>query len=239
VNRIVRKVRPIQSNEYTINRESYYKPVYEALSNEHLDELIDDIRQHCPMETDFEKAKRPTILSLQLQTMSFGVTRREFHPAPEEDITRCVEEDYPRWLERCREHLGQAHKLLGMAEYNMSLKIELANKGTRPALDLQIAFRTHGDIGILPNREGEASESMGSVALPFSLPKAPAAPQGEWKTYNPLDHFGSLHNRGFDPLGSKIPCRSLHVPLTKTVRAMCSHGSILSDNVWGYRVSSQ
>ena len=37
----------------------------------------------------------------------------------------------------------------------------------------------------------------------------------------------------------KIPCRSLQISLNKNVRAMCSHGSILSDNLWGYRVSSQ
>jgi hypothetical protein len=33
--------------------------------------------------------------------------------------------------------------------------------------------------------------------------------------------------------------RSLHVPLNKNVRDICSHGSILSDYLWGYRVSSQ
>jgi len=46
-------------------------------------------------------------------------------------------------------------------------------------------------------------------------------------------------NTSSQSLNSKIPCRSLHVSPTKTVRAMWSHGSILSDNLWGYRVSSQ
>jgi hypothetical protein len=180
-------------------------PVYEALSDEHLDELIHAVRQHWPVETDFEKAKRPSILSQQLQTISLGVTRREFHPAPEEDIIRYVEEDYPGWLEKCREHLGQAHKLLGMPEYDISFIVELANQGTRPALDLQISFRVHGDVRILPNCGGEASRFVGSIALPFSLPKAPKAPQGEWKTYNPLDYLGGLHNRSFDHLAHSFP----------------------------------
>ena len=37
----------------------------------------------------------------------------------------------------------------------------------------------------------------------------------------------------------KIPCRSLHISLTKSVRVVCLQGSILSENLGGYRVSSQ
>jgi hypothetical protein len=32
---------------------------------------------------------------------------------------------------------------------------------------------------------------------------------------------------------------SLHISLTKSGRVVCLHGSILSENLWGYRVSSQ
>ena len=37
----------------------------------------------------------------------------------------------------------------------------------------------------------------------------------------------------------KIPCRSLHISLTKSGRVVCLHGSILSENLSAYRVSSQ
>ena len=38
---------------------------------------------------------------------------------------------------------------------------------------------------------------------------------------------------------SKIPCRPLHISPTKSVRATCSHGAILNENLAGYRVTSQ
>lgn len=192
-------------------------PIYQALSDEQLDELMDILRQYNPIETDFEKSKRSSSL-YNLPGPSFGVTRREFHSATSEEIALYREEEYPNWIEACRERLMEAHKMLGTAECGLGLAIELTNQGTRPALDLQIAFETHGAVQIMPGGDDEESRFMELFVPPFSLPKAPVAPQGEWKTYNPFDFAADRRSLGYRDLISPPVPRTFETVLREQQR---------------------
>jgi hypothetical protein len=176
-------------------------PAYEPLSDNELDELIDGIRQLNPIETNFERAKQRTNEAV-IQHVGRGVFQRQFYPAKQEDISRYIENDYPNWIENCRERLAEAHRFLGLPDYGLRLRVKLSNHGTRPALDLQLSFRANGSIGIMPNdrdeAEDEASWFTEHVASGFSLAEAPSAPQGEWRTVGPLASIMGLRDHNLD-----------------------------------------
>lgn len=174
-------------------------PVYQPLSSQEIDDLINDVKQRNPIETDFERARRRTSLNF-IHDLSVSAIGRQFHPAAQEDITQYLEEYYPNWIEQCRERLADAHNILGLNDYCLNLQVELANKGTRPAQDLQLSIRARGDVCVMPDNEEETERFMDYAAPLFSLTKAPSAPQGEWRTHDPFASFMGLHNRHLDHL---------------------------------------
>lgn len=177
-------------------------PVYEPLCDDQLGELMALWAEWNPIETNFERAKASR-LATGIQAVSLGLGHRKFQAASEDEIEQYRNERYPAWLERCREELSLAHKSYSYIEQSIAISVELENRGTRPAEDLQITFTAKGGLAIMPNSsiEGEEGEEDEIDRAPsFDLPTSPAAPQGKWVT---IDPFRSMLDRQYTP-GSSL-----------------------------------
>ncbi len=182
-------------------------PVYAALTDAELDELVKDLSERHPIETNFEKAKDCTHWGIAGSLP--GVLQREFNPAPENKVEQYVNTDYPAWLERCRELMAGAHERFNWLEQQFFLSFQIANEGTRPAGDFLISFNTQGPLLVMPDDSNDEDGEDASNYTSLVLPGAPEAPQGEWKTVSSLGRLADM-NRGF--LGNDQSFLASHRP---------------------------
>lgn len=171
-------------------------PIFEPLTDDQLKELMQAIQARHPIETNFERARTSAIMG-SMHTAMLGLSRREFRCAPKLDIEHYREESYPACLIKCQEQLASAHEHLNFQAQELTLEIELENRGTRPADDLQITFTARGDAEIMPDPSdvmdyGEDDEET-PVQADFGLFKPPTAPQGEWITVDPFQGLFGRH----------------------------------------------
>ncbi|MCY4302255.1 MAG: PIN domain-containing protein [Aestuariivita sp.] len=145
-------------------------PIYKPLSESESDQLIEAIRNRYPIETDFERARKNTSPG-RIRELSSAIPQSRFIPAPQKDISRYIEEHYPNWIKKCRELLDTAHNCIGLTYYGLRLSIELSNKGTRPAHDLQLRFKTNGNIGIMPGDDEETAQFLKTQGRTFLPPE--------------------------------------------------------------------
>lgn len=175
-------------------------PFFEPLTDGQLEGLMQIIQERHPIETNFERA-RTSALNRSMQTGMIGLSRREFRNASESDIEQYREDSYPAWLIKCQKQLSSAHEHLNLQAQQLTLEIELENRGTRPANDLQITFSAKGDAEIMPDpsdlMDYEEDDEETPKQAGFNLLKPPTAPQGKWITVDP---FGGMLGRHFsDP----------------------------------------
>ena len=191
-------------------------PIYEALSDQQVSEFMKAIKTRYPMENNFERA-RNLQPSNRIEVSALKLLYREFCVASEADIERYEQEDYPNWLEQCRRYLTMAHDKLSIDAQRMALSFELINRGTRPAKDLLITFKTSGAIRILQNDNQDNADEGRKVEPSFSLPAMPKAPQGEWKAFDLLGSMLDAHYHNPDTLTPYVP-QTLRDALEETRR---------------------
>ena len=172
--------------------------IYSPLNEEEVSRCMDLIERKFPVETEFNHRGRirPTVT---LGRQSY------FEPASEEDIRNYQENEYPKWLDACREWLIGIHELLQRKEGSPRFTFEVANIGSRPGNDALLIIRAKGNFTICPppyiTDEFEEPEEMN-----LHVPSPPKPPQGRWQS-----SFGSLMRMfaGLDTLGT-IP--SINTP---------------------------
>ena len=167
-------------------------PLFEPMADDELEELMQAVQNHHPIETNFERARSPRLMGA-MHSAVLGLSRREFRSASEADIEQYREKAYPEWLVKCQEQLASAHENLNFQAQQLTFCIDLENRGTRPADDLQITFTAKGDIAIMPDpsdiMDDEEIDEVAPRNADFSLLAPPTAPQGKWET---IDPFGGL-----------------------------------------------
>ena len=179
-------------------------PIYEPMTEDQIEELMQLWTAQHPIETNFERAK-DSLLASTIPAVALGLSRREFRPASETDIAQYKEDQYPAWQERCRQKLSEAHLFFSHIEQSLTLDVELCNQGTRPADDLQITFSIVGGLSVMPDPASEAEEADEDEARDvqsFDLPPPPEAPQGKWVT---IDPFGSMLGRNYGAIDPFAP----------------------------------
>lgn len=145
---------------------------YEELSAEEINLLLTKLQEKYPVENDFgspEKTPRPpTLITMRIT---------EFQSAKTEDIKTYQDEQYPKWLERCRTFFEQIHHTLNRYAQHPVICFKAENTGTRPAAQSLIRFEAVGDINILP-----APDDEGDTATKKSpqIPSPPPPPRGKW-----------------------------------------------------------
>ena len=163
--------------------------VYEPLSEDDISECIRILENRFPMETEFN-IKEPRSASI------LGPLYR-FEPASDEDIAKYKDRDYPGWLEECRNVLANLHEAL---QRRPEFEFTAANKGTRPGNDTLVVIKASGQFKIGPSPH-EEEESEGNGLDKAKIPRPPAPPRGQWRSYHSsLDWLASTRRIEFPSL---------------------------------------
>ena len=169
---------------------------------------MDLLERRFPIETEFNHRDpvHPPIIS----TAVFG-QRSYFEPASEEAIRNYRENEYPEWLDDCREWLTGVHDTLQRKEGIPFFTFEVTNVGSRPGKDALVVVRAKGDFKICPPPfEEDEPEETEKTDLHF--PSPPKPPQGRWQLSNTSlsRMFEGLNTLGRYPL---VDIPSLTAPL--------------------------
>jgi len=154
---------------------------YDELSYQDIERLISELRSTVPIANDFGSPQTVPQPDTRRAESIRGVTVNEFRPASEKEIEQYRNEQYPAWLDKCREYLEKLHTRLYWHAERPTVNFELANRGTRPAINCLVSISARGDLQILPpqNEEADENEYIRPVRR-IGLPKPPNAPMGKW-----------------------------------------------------------
>ena len=153
--------------------------VFEALSDNDVDDLIEQISRHFPMEDDFEVPK-PQREEIALRAARIVGTQWAYTPASSNAISQYTEGDYPEWINHCRGVLSNLHHALQSEEGQPFFTLAAYNEGTRPGSDVLIQISALGDFWVCPPTDPE-DETESPLRTDFDLPPDP--PKGQW---NPI-----------------------------------------------------
>ena len=178
--------------------------IFTPLTTEEISNLINKIIVNIPSSTDFGP-KEPS--NENEQTTSFLHSRigmkREFVPATDDQINNYRDNEYPAWLESCKDNLSNCHEIFNASLTPPRVTISLCNIGTRPAEDVLITFSTKGNFLISPPPYKESDDENDYIPSP-SLPLPPTPPKSKWVTrdfFSPtrgLDYTRMGLNNGID-----------------------------------------
>ena len=160
----------------------------------------------------------------------------EYIPASEVEIQRYVHQEYPQWIDACRECLASLHEELQSRISLPSFSFIVANDGKRPGDSVLIVLECRGNFDIQPRSQ---RGPYGADAPKGRLPKPPKPPKGEWTTRESQIRASSFLGLGqywndlmLDPLSfpsfspgiSSVPVRS--VPVRDPEGIFYKHGAI-------------
>ena len=162
---------------------------FEPLTDQQVGELMQRLKDHFPLETDFgsrepaERAVKQTGLNVLLGT------KEVFTPATDEEIAEYRDEAYPQWLLACEDVLRNHHRTLQREVPLLEFSFLAANVGTRPATDALLTIEARGRFWIRPpppeddDEEQDGKEHDLESAKPDVLPRPPVAPCGQWQRW--------------------------------------------------------
>ena len=181
--------------------------IYRPLTEDDVSHCMNLIEDNFPIETEFNR--RDLILPPHITMPRLG-RQPQYKPASEEVINNYRENEYPEWLDDCREWLTGVHELLQRKEGLPFFRFEVANVGSRPGKDALVVIRAKGDFKVCPPPYGE-DEPEETEETDLSIPSPPRPPRGRWQSSNT-----SLSRMlgGFNYLGgpSLLDLPSLAVP---------------------------
>ena len=153
---------------------------FERLSDGQVAELMQCLKDHFPLETDFggrepEVRRTPPAIT----NLFMGITR-EYIPATDEAIADYRDVQYPRWLNSCEERLRHHHWLLQRDGPELGFTFVATNRGTRPAVDALITIAAQGDLLVKPP-SADAEDLPDGAHPDVTLPEPPTPPRGRWR----------------------------------------------------------
>ena len=172
---------------------------FEALTDTHVDALMQRLTSRFPLATDFgpeDSAEPPPTLTIADQL--FGA-KPTFVPATDEEIKNYQDVAYPKWLESCEEMLRTHHQTLQRDIREPEFTFLAENNGTRPATDVLITIEARGGFMIEPpppdNREVDQEfQNDPEYSLKDRLlPEPPKAPRGRWQRTSGMYSRDALH----------------------------------------------
>ena len=146
--------------------------IFEPLSEQAVNALVQRIAENLPVATDFPKSPPPR----EDNSTTVGI----FHLPTDREIAKYKEQDYPEWLEKCRAALSNIHTDLQREAGPPAFSLSISNEGTRPGKDTLVNIIAEGNFEISPPPFGSASE--GAFQEGPSLPYPPQPPRGRWSS---------------------------------------------------------
>ena len=144
---------------------------YRALNREEIQELINDVRNLCPIATDFGEKEKFAKAS------NFGFSQL-WKPVTQAAIDE-YNEAYENWLGDIEEALQGIHHRLNAAVDPGGVIVEIANIGSRPGRDALIEIEARGEFKLRVPPSSEDDDDPEALKPP---PAPPVPPTGQWVT---------------------------------------------------------
>ena len=157
---------------------------YRALNREEIQELINDVRNLCPIATDFGEKEKFAKAS------NFGFSQL-WKPVTQAAIDE-YNEAYENWLGDIEEALQGIHHRLNAAVDPGGVIVEIANIGSRPGRDALIEIEARGEFKLRVPPSSEDDDDPEALKPP---PAPPVPPTGQWVTARISDD-GSVREIG-------------------------------------------
>jgi hypothetical protein len=154
--------------------------VAKPLPTSTIDQLMQSLETRCPPHDDW---------SVPTDAVRPDGAKITFEPASAEAIQRYSLEEYPEWLEACRDVFERLHEGQIEWEDDLTVSFGVSNVGNRPAINMKVAFEARGDVQIKrPSSDDDLltvrKERKTAQPLP-SLPKPPKPPEPTRKVVMP------------------------------------------------------
>jgi len=196
--RVKRELELLQQNYPKIvvekKKREFKKDYYSRLKPSETESLMEKIRTHIPMATNFEQTEADKARASSIDVL---IHRQRFKPATEEQIEEYKEKIFPRWLERCQEKLEKLHSELNKTIGFPTSSISMENIGGQPAKDVLVKLYPRGNFSIMGIGKSE-SENDDDSKVDLDLPTPPSPPRGVW------------HKLTIDPFSNNFVPNDLH-----------------------------
>ena len=161
--------------------------VYSRLTEDDVAALVDLLRERFPPAEEFGSRERKVRHGPGVVGRALGVTEI-YTPVSDEAIARYLDEDYPKWIEKCEDIFIALHDTLQTREQTLILSFGATNFGTRPAKDVLVQIETRGAVKVCVPFEDDEEDSEEETLTRLGLPSPPPPPCGQWKLApSPLD----------------------------------------------------
>ena len=155
---------------------------YGTLTENELDELLNDVKRCYPMKTHFsEKALESTfnhLTGISAVHSAFGYNRK-FIPPSVDKIEKYQNDEYPAWIDKVKKYLLSLPNKFEESTRSLSFSIIISNNGNVPAENTIVEFKAIGDIFFKPpSKDDEGNEKNDALIFP----SPPKPPEGRWVT---------------------------------------------------------
>ena len=180
-NELLRKSEPIievrclcDNGNDLVTLEADY-PLYEPLTKQEVEGLIDQLKRKHPVVTDFDNDQikdGPTRLSLGDMSNISILGNPSF-----EAIANYQEREYPEWLSKCRDALVRLHKTLQWEVEWPCVRFTMKNEGNRPGNNVLVEFIAKGDFKLFPAKADAPDLHIEEENTDLRLPLPPEPPR--------------------------------------------------------------
>ena len=143
--------------------------VFEPLSEEDLEDLVQQLSNHFPMENNFGPLE---VREEEEPDGALGMigARRVCTPASSDAISKYTDIDYPAWIDDCESVLLNLHKVLQFEAGQPTFTIAAYNEGTRPGASALVEITACGNFWICPPPDPEDDDETEQPKRPVLDP---------------------------------------------------------------------
>lgn len=156
------KVECIDNKGDNLKQIDFTTHYYAALTTKEVDALIEELQETFPIKVDFSK---PDGVQNQFNLLGYS-------PPSESRINEYKNEDYPSWLDRCRELFLVIHSHFQKNTDKPTFSFLIKNEGSRPGKDVLVEIEAFGNIDVMPILDGNDDNLiLENILLPPEPPE--------------------------------------------------------------------
>ena len=174
------KVELIGNKGAALDRLELEHLVYDPISNDTIESLMERLKTKFPKATDFGP-REATPRNRKSTLLDIVVPRQVYVQATDEEVDEYTNRDYPKWIRQCRKVLSNLHEELQIEAGEPEFTFGISNVGNCPGNSALVNIEAKGSLEIYVEEyipETESPHSKGPA-----LPTPPTPPFGRWSSY--------------------------------------------------------
>jgi PIN domain len=158
-------------------------PQYADLTGAETARLIDAIQHRHPEVKTFGSAPTHESEVGQMEVFRQFIEKMSAWRAPTTDQINQYQNEYKDWVDTARKRFEQFNSFLNIRHGLRRLRISLANTSARPADEVLVEIKLHGNVTLLASVGNDVPDLIAQtekLPLEVTLPQPPTPPRGEY-----------------------------------------------------------